>query len=392
MTAPKEQTDLLIRAERAEAKTELALELLKQGYTSDRVNAVNTNTTIQASPSPRLLQVQNSGNSGGSVSRTAVIPPSTIAWILSVKSNKPFLCFMAILLMLAIVVDKNLTQQTRQILGIGNGSNELNLSSTSGNLGSLVSWVKEFGIEINVGNGGANTNTNKTGSGNNNPLHDDSGLGSGLGNNKAARLDAIADKTLAYMQINNMTIRKGDRRFNIVYIRGMNDDGTPNNRRPNYFDDMGGLIEIPSGSDRPRFVFTWKATTRPGDGYVENPMSSTGFTAQIVEGQNVAWKRGLHRGRNALVQVRPIAVLRLDKNRQTVRKERGLFAINQHDYLKAFIVTSETPNNFASAGCLVSSKKTHRQLMSFVSIDRDYKNNPDFIFPTLVIDRKDLGL
>ena len=74
----------------------------------------------------------------------------------------------------------------------------------------------------------------------------------------------------------------------------------------------------------------------PGLAYLTNPVNPKG-TAIIKPGQySQAYTRGLHKGRPALVQIRPVTVYR-DNDRDTDIEldprtaESGLFAVNIHD-------------------------------------------------------------
>lgn len=82
-------------------------------------------------------------------------------------------------------------------------------------------------------------------------------------------------------------------------------------------------------------TYSWPCATRPGAPYLTQPMNPNG-TAVIEPGQyRLSHRRGLHHGRPALVQVRPVTVRR-DPNRDTIldpggRLDTGLFGVNVHD-------------------------------------------------------------
>jgi hypothetical protein len=76
-------------------------------------------------------------------------------------------------------------------------------------------------------------------------------------------------------------------------------------------------------------------TTDPGTFWLKEPMSKLG-AAILKEGQYVgAYKTGLHKGKEALVQSKPVTVIR-DYDRDAVldfdngREETGMFGINIH--------------------------------------------------------------
>jgi hypothetical protein len=49
---------------------------------------------------------------------------------------------------------------------------------------------------------------------------------------------------------------------NIVYVEGMEPDGTPNANEENKWNDVGMLIRFEDG--KPKLVGSWAATTEPG--------------------------------------------------------------------------------------------------------------------------------
>lgn len=147
-----------------------------------------------------------------------------------------------------------------------------------------------------------------------------------LGNNLASRI-------IKYLQVMNYQIFQGPRQYNIVYIEGMDSDGTVNSDAPNYFNDRRMVIQILEGI--PYIIGNWEGTTEPGYYYTYYPMNEKG-AARIKFGQYKAWQVGLHGNydtHEALVQVAPITVHR-DFNQDLMRTgdklDTGLFAINQH--------------------------------------------------------------
>jgi hypothetical protein len=201
----------------------------------------------------------------------------------------------------------------------------------------------------------------------------------------------LASRIIKYMQLKNYKIFTEPKNYNIVYIEGMNPDGTLNNDDPNVFNDLRIVIEFQNGV--PKIVGMWEATTEPGSKYTYNPMNPKG-AARIQFGQYTAWSVGLHgtaTRHEALVQVRDLTVCRdfnKDFSRTGDELDTGIFAINQHwgyDYPK---------NNIggASAGCLVGrSTDGHREFMRMIKQDKRYQLNNDFIFTTAVIPGDDLN-
>ena len=83
---------------------------------------------------------------------------------------------------------------------------------------------------------------------------------------------------------------------------------------------------------RAELCLAFQMTTDPGVKYRKNPINEKG-TGIIVPGQHRGvWKRGLHKGQPALVQVRPIPVYRddncdeiLDFDKTTIERVMGGF-------------------------------------------------------------------
>ncbi|MCP9859212.1 hypothetical protein KBZ33_08785 [Cyanobium sp. Cruz-8D1] len=177
---------------------------------------------------------------------------------------------------------------------------------------------------------------------------------------------------------------------NIVYVEGMNLDGSLNDDPPNHFNDLRLVIEFVEA--RPRIIGQWEATTEPGSHYTKNPMNPRG-AARIKFDQYRAWQVGSHGESDpheALVQAAPVTVHR-DSNQDFQRPgdlvDTGLFGINQHwGY--------DLPRNDigrASAGCLVGrSREGHREFMRLVQQDPRYKANKNFLFSTTIIAGDDL--
>ena len=200
----------------------------------------------------------------------------------------------------------------------------------------------------------------------------------------------FASKIIRYMLAKNYYVATADRHYNIVYIEGMNRDGTLNDDAPNCFNDLRIVIEFSNNS--PRIVAMWEGTTEPGAKYTYSPMNPKG-AARIQFGQYKAWSVGIHgtaRPHEALVQVAPITVCRdfnKDFSRKGDRLDVGLFAVNQHggfDFPKNDI-------RAASAGCLVGRTMAgHREFMVIVKGDRRYELNKNYVSMTTVIPGDDL--
>lgn len=201
----------------------------------------------------------------------------------------------------------------------------------------------------------------------------------------------LASRIIKYMQLKKYEIFQGIRQYNIVYVEGMNADGTLNNDPPNYFNDRRMVIQIVDGV--PAIVGNWQATTEPGHRYTQRPMN-TGGAARIKFGQYKAWQVGIHGTSDrheALVQTGGTVTVHRDFNKDYQRvgdkEDTGYFAINQHwGY--------DLPSNnvyYASAGCLVGRLRDgHREFMSLIKQDKRFQLNNRYIFYATVIYGQDL--
>jgi hypothetical protein len=171
--------------------------------------------------------------------------------------------------------------------------------------------------------------------------------------------------------------------LNIVYVEGMDPDGTRNDNAPNRFNDLRCLIRVVDGV--PKLVGAWEATTEPSRRWTEHPMNPKG-AARIAFGQYKAWAVGLHHEHEALVQVADITVFR-DANKDYKRdgdaKDVGLFGINQH---WGYDLPRNDLDN-SSAGCLVGRTTAgHREFMRLVKSDQRYVvSNGAYRFLTTVL-------
>jgi hypothetical protein len=195
--------------------------------------------------------------------------------------------------------------------------------------------------------------------------------------------DDLAGRIIRYMLAQNYWVPAGNQLYTIVYVEGMNIDGTPNSDDPNEWNDARVVIEVLGG--QPRIVDIWAATTEPGNHYTYFPMNPAG-AFRIKFGQYQAWRTDIHGESDpheALVQVGEINGFR-DLNQDFIRvgdKEyKGLYGVNQHwgyDLPKVDV---------ASAGCLVGrSRRGHREFMNILRQDRRYRTNSRYMFYTAVL-------
>lgn len=181
---------------------------------------------------------------------------------------------------------------------------------------------------------------------------------------------------------------------NVVYVEGMDADGTVNDDAPNVFNDLRLVLRV-NRAGNPQIVASWDATSEPGRYYASVEKVDPRGAARIAFGQYKAWSVGTHRAgtptaHEALVQTAPISVFRdmnEDFERQGDLEVEGLFGINQHwgyDLPKSDI-------GRASAGCLVGRTKTgHREFMALCKADPRYVANNGYRFMTAVMPAADV--
>lgn len=201
----------------------------------------------------------------------------------------------------------------------------------------------------------------------------------------------LAGRIFSYMQSHQMWVALYPGCKNIIYVEGMDPDGTTNSNQPNWFNDLRLLLTIEKGI--PTIIDQWEATTEPGTYYTNHPLNPAG-AARIALGQYKSWAVGYHRGNKdhvALVQVRDISIYR-DANKDYQRAGDHLytgnsFGINQHwgyDY-----PVDDIGN--ASAGCLVGrTREGHRAFMKLVKSDPRYQATTFYKIMTTVIDAREL--
>ena len=192
----------------------------------------------------------------------------------------------------------------------------------------------------------------------------------------------LADRLITVMERKGFQVDRGLGEVNIVYVEGMNPDGTANANEANKWNDLRLLIRFDGGE--PRIIGKWAATTEPGQYWTQNPVSALG-AARIEFGQYRAWQVGMHRNdQEALVQtggeVTVCRDLNKDGQRTGDKRETGEFNIDQHwGY--------DLPEvHRASAGSLVGqSKDGHLQFMALVKSDPRYQANRKYVFATTIL-------
>jgi predicted chitinase/lysozyme family protein len=200
----------------------------------------------------------------------------------------------------------------------------------------------------------------------------------------------LASRVIAAMTRKGYSVDCGPGELNIVYVEGMNANGTPNPNEANKWNDLRMVIRFDDGT--PKIVGLWPATTEPGRYWVEHAASERARelgTARIEFGQYKAWQVGIHHAdkpgaHEALIQTGGEVTVCRDLNRDGLRtgdkRDTGDFGINQHwGY--------DLPEvDRASAGCLVGqSKDGHRAFMAIVKSDPRYQAGHDHVFATAVL-------
>jgi GH24 family phage-related lysozyme (muramidase) len=200
----------------------------------------------------------------------------------------------------------------------------------------------------------------------------------------------LESRIIRYMQAKGYRVFSREREYNIVYVEGMNPDGTLNHDEPNQFNDVRMVIECQAGV--PKIVGRWEGTTEPGTYYTLNPISdyaAANGVARIKFGQYKAWRvdtHGTSQPHEALVQYGTIEVHR-DRNKDMKRGNDKIdkgsdFAINQHCGYN----NPRSDISTASAGCLVGRTwEGHEEFMRLVKQDKRYKLNRGYMFYTTII-------
>lgn len=202
--------------------------------------------------------------------------------------------------------------------------------------------------------------------------------------------DELAARIARAMETRGYRVDKGPGEVNVVYVEGMDLDGTPNANRPNAYDDLRIVLRFDGG--KPCIAGKWHATTQPGRRLTQNPVAGARLHgAAIIElGQQRAWTVDLHNGAyEALCQRGGVVTVARDANKDHRRdgdkRTTGWYGINQHHGYD-----SPRDNIGAhSAGCLVTPRvKDHEAFMRIVKSDPRYIADPGragFVFRTTVM-------
>lgn len=212
------------------------------------------------------------------------------------------------------------------------------------------------------------------------------------GQSKAvAKVGDLAQALVDAMKRKGYALDTGHGQVNIIYVEGLNEDGTLNDDAPDKWNDLRVVLGF--DGDKPVILGRWVATTEPGRYYTEHPINSKG-AARIAFGQYTAWRVGMHRGdHEALVQRGTVTVCR-DLNQDMVRTGDATdtgsdFGINQHGP-SGVDEAGDTVGKF-SAGCLVGKTMAgHKAFMAIVKSDPRFVADPDFMFRAAVLAERDV--
>ncbi|MBQ4818884.1 hypothetical protein [Aquimarina sp. MMG016] len=157
----------------------------------------------------------------------------------------------------------------------------------------------------------------------------------------------------------------------------------------NRFDDE---IHVFYTNDKGKWIYhMFKATTDPGQYWLENPIHPQG-TAFLKKGQYIdAYSIGLHRGvYNALIQTKPVTVIRNYKRKGLFKwfesgfQDTGQFGINIHRARRQG--TTKVIDDF-SAGCLVFANAT--DFDRFLQISNGHRKRYGNSFTVTLVDFRD---
>lgn len=189
-----------------------------------------------------------------------------------------------------------------------------------------------------------------------------------------------ANRIVQAMKAHGYRVDEGPDMLNIVYIEGVDLDGTPNGNQPNHWDDVRMLIQVVDG--QAKIVGAWEATTEPGEYWTKNLMNPEG-SFHVDIGQQTAWSLGSYHNREALIQARPVNGTR-DNKRHYARDGKhvsGFFGVYHHagyNYPKNNIGQS-------SAGCLVGrTVDGHLEFMKLLRT-KDHRFSPTFVWTATVM-------
>lgn len=199
----------------------------------------------------------------------------------------------------------------------------------------------------------------------------------------------LAGKIVRAMQANKYWIARHPDCLNIVYIEGIDPDGSLNDNRNNVFNDLRVVFRLKS-SGIPEIVGKWEATTEPSRKWTLTPMNSGG-AFHIKFGQYKAWIKGWYHTHDALLQAGEIEGYR-DPHKTFKRDfnhpvHGANFGVHHH---WGYDLPHDDMGN-SSAGCLVGrSTDGHRMFMNAILRDPRYKANAAYRFIAAIMPAGDL--
>lgn len=201
-------------------------------------------------------------------------------------------------------------------------------------------------------------------------------------------MEELLRKIEDYMQAQGHVLFTNPGQLNIVYVEGMNTDGTLNADRPDEFNDLGLVFDYLPGRIAPRLLLAHPCTTEPGvSATLSAAAAKRGGVARIAFGQYKAWKVGRHKGQVALVQSNDSIVVVRDANRNFIRDRTDprtkVTGCNQHGPGKGR--RPKRVGNY-SEGCLVRpTDPLQEEFMRVVMSDPQYLADPDFVYTTTIL-------
>jgi len=203
----------------------------------------------------------------------------------------------------------------------------------------------------------------------------------------------LAKRIIRYMRTKGYWIAKSPRMRNIVYVEGMNPEGSLNADIANQWNDRRIVFRIAPNS-HPEMLVNDQATTEPGSHYTWHPLNPNG-AARIAFGQYKAWAVGLHKGTQPALVQREKLRLHRDLNKDGFRSSGDpidigkTFGVNQHSTRPG--TAPEFVDSY-SAGCLVGRRWAwHMSFLNIVKQDERYRQNRGYLFISTIIPGDDLA-
>jgi hypothetical protein len=185
-----------------------------------------------------------------------------------------------------------------------------------------------------------------------------------------------------YNKMNYAFFTNKDYNLNIFGVRAKT-------RLANQFDDLRGILYKDKGLYK---LFSIRQSTDPGITGLKKPCRPEGC-AILVPGQyRSSYKIGFHKGRLALIQIKPVSVYRdwnkdniLDMDPSSIMT--GMFGINIHDPL-----TESEKVDGRSLGCQVTRIKMDHSDFMDICLDAHNKHGWSDIFTYTLFDEVDFDL